>query len=338
MRRWAWRGLIRVTPDNAVLERALTDADPARTPRDAHPDARAIATRDRIIRSSRAPERRRARTFGWAAGLTAVVASTALAIGVLMPQGAAVAGTPAPLSFEGSASLAETVATADADLSVFSEPVTPMRTVRTASWSFSVDVDAGHAEVVPQLATFAWSEDLSGESVVINGVAYDPGDAVANQNAEVVSSGEVAARIVYAPGEFETPVVAIPGESSSDVRALLEAFGLPSDPTAFDVMTSITSVFGQWTLTNAQHAELLALLEEAGGAQALGTSTDRLGRPVAGIRVIAPDGVVSDDVLVSLDTGRIVGVERTVLVDDGIVAPGSITDYRMWDLDEEMVE
>lgn len=325
-------------PDNAVLERALTAADPARTPRDAEPDARAIATRDRILRSSREPQRRRARRVGWAAGLTAVAASAALAFGVLLPQGAAVAGTPTPLAFDGSASLAETVATADTDLGVFHEPESPERSVRAASWSFSVDVDAGQAEIVPQLSTFQWSDDLSGEAITINGVAYDPGDAVANQEAEVVSTGEVASRVTYAPGEFVTPVVAVPGETPADVRALLEAFGLPREPSAFDVVTAVTSVFGQWTLTNAQHAELLALIEDSGGAQALGATTDRLGRPVAGIRVIAADGAVSDDVLVSLDSGRIVGVERTVLVDDGIVAPGSITDYRMWDLDEEMIE
>lgn len=325
-------------PDNALLERALTAADPARTPRDAEPDARAIATRDRILRSSREPQRRRARRVGWAAGLTAVAASAALAFGVLLPQGAAVAGTPTPLAFDGSASLAETVATADTDLGVFHEPESPVRSVRAASWSFSVDVDAGRAEIVPQLSTFQWSDDLSGEAIAINGVAYDPGDAVANQEAEVVSTGEVASRVTYAPGEFVTPVVAVPGETPADVRALLEAFGLPREPSAFDVVTAVTSVFGQWTLTNAQHAELLALIEDSGGAQALGATTDRLGRPVAGIRVIAADGAVSDDVLVSLDSGRIVGVERTVLVDDGIVAPGSITDYRMWDLDEEMIE
>ncbi|WP_136035948.1 hypothetical protein [Microbacterium sp. K35] len=325
-------------PDNALLERALTAADPARTPRDAEPDARAIATRDRILRSSREPQRRRARRVGWAAGLTAVAASAALAFGVLLPQGAAVAGTPTPLAFDGSASLAETVAAADTDLGVFHEPETPERSVRAASWSFSVDVDAGRAEIVPQLSTFQWSDDLSGEAIAINGVAYDPGDAVANQEAEVVSTGEVASRVTYAPGEFVTPVVAVPGETPADVRSLLEAFGLPREPSAFDVVTAVTSVFGQWTLTNAQHAELLALIEDSGGAQALGATTDRLGRPVAGIRVIAADGAVSDDVLVSLDSGRIVGVERTVLVDDGIVAPGSITDYRMWDLDEEMIE
>ncbi|WP_431791353.1 hypothetical protein [Microbacterium paraoxydans] len=323
--------------DNALLERVLVEADPARTPRDAEPDARAIAARDRIIRSARAPRRRRARTIGWAAGLTAVAASAAVAIGVLLPQGAAVAGAPSPLVFEDAGSLGDTVAAAEADLDVFSPPAEPERSTRTAFWSYNVEVDTERAEVVPQFATFTWEEDLSGEAVAINGEPYAPTDAVANGQAEVKSTGEVASRVVLAPGEFVTPVVDVPGDSAEDVRALLVAFDMPEQPTAFEVVTAITSVFGQWTLTNAQHAELLTLIEESGGAEALGTTNDRLGRPVSGIRVVSADGVVRDDVLVSLDTGRIVGLERTVLKDDGVFPAGAIVDYRMWDIDEEML-
>ncbi len=145
--------------DNALLERVLVEADPARTPRT--PRTRAIAARDRIIRSARAPRRRRARTIGWAAGLTAVAASAAVAFGVLLPQGAAVAGAPSPLVFEAAGSLSDTVAAAEADLEVFSPPAEPERSTRTAFWSYNVEVDTERAEVVPQFATFTWEEDLS---------------------------------------------------------------------------------------------------------------------------------------------------------------------------------
>jgi len=47
---------------------------------------------------------------------------------------------------------------------------------------------------------------------------------------------------------------------------------------------------------------------------------------------------VSDDLLVSLDTGRIVGIERTVLKDDGVFPAGAVVDYRMWDIPEEVVQ
>lgn len=326
-------------PDNALLERVLVEADPARTPRDAEPDARAIAARDRIIRSARAPRsRRRVRTIGWAAGLTVAAASAAIAFAVLTPPQSAVAGTPPPLVFESAGSLSDIVAEAETELTVFAPPADPERSVRTASWSFNAEMDTGRTEVMPQFSTFTWSADLSGEAVAINGVPYDPADAVANGDSEIVSSGEVASRVTFAPGEFETPVVAAPGESAADVRALLGAFGMPDDPTAFEAVTALTSVFGQWTLTNAQHAAVLALIEDSGGAQALGESTDRLGRAVAGIRVLSADGIVSDDLLVSLDTGRIVGIERTVLKDDGVFPAGAVVDYRMWDIPEEVVQ
>src|SRR6478736_3429251 len=100
--------------ENAVLERLLSDADPATTPRDAPPDARALASRDRIIRTGSAPRRRRARTIGWTTGLTAAAASTALAFAVFSPQGAAVAGTPSPLDFDGSKTVAQIVDDASA--------------------------------------------------------------------------------------------------------------------------------------------------------------------------------------------------------------------------------
>lgn len=322
--------------DNAVLERMLSDADPAPTPRDAAPDARALATRDRILRTSVAPRRRRRRALGWASGLTAVAASTALAFAVFSPQGAAVAGMPSPLDFVGSITVAQIVDGAEESLAGSPGPAAPERTVRTASWGFNVDVDSMTTTVVPQLSLLTWEEDGSGRATTINGVPYDPSDAVASNTAEVTSSGRVVNDLVMAPGDFTTPWTAVPGETRGDMVAVLRAFGMPETPTAYDVETAFTSVLGQWTLTNAQHGELLRIFEDAGGGQPLGTTTDRLGRPVSGIRVPSPDGAWSDVILVSRDTGRIVGVERTVLVADELFAAGSIISYQLWDVDEDV--
>lgn len=323
--------------DDAVLERMLIDADPAPTPREAAPDARALATRDRILRTDVAPKRRRRRTLGWATGLTAVAASTALAFAVLAPQGAAVAGMPSPLDFEGSSTVTQVVDDADASLAAASGPAAPERAVRTAFWGFSVEVEAKVSKVVPQLSTLTWEPDGSGRMTIIAGVPYDPEDAVASNVAEVTSSGEVVTDLVMAPGDFYTPWTEVPGETRQDMIAILRAFGMPENPTAYDVEMAFTSVLDQWTLTNAQHRELLSLFEEAQGGEALGMTKDRLGRDVNGIRVVSPDGAASDLILVSRDTGRIVGVERTVLIADDVFAAGSIISYQMWDLDEEEI-
>ena len=323
--------------DDAVLERMLIDADPAPTPREAAPDARALATRDRILRTDIAPKRRRRRALGWATGFTAVAASAALAFSVFAPQSAAVAGTPSPLDLEGSSTVAQVVDDADASLAAASGPATPERAVRTAFWGFSVEVEAKVSKVVPQLSTLTWEPDGSGRMTIVAGVPYDPADAVASNAAEVTSSGEVVTDLVMAPGDFYTPWTDVPGETRQDMIAILRAFGMPENPTAYDVEVAFTSVLDQWTLTNAQHRELLSLFEEAQGGEALGMTKDRLGRDVNGIRVVSPDGAASDLVLVSRDTGRIVGVERTVLIADDVFAAGSIISYQMWDLDEEEI-
>lgn len=320
--------------ENAVLERMLSDADPATTPRDAQPDARALATRDRIIRTGNAPRHRRARTVGWVSGITAVAVSTAVAFAVLAPQGAAFAGTPSPLDFAGSSTITQIVDDASTALADVPGPSAPERTVRSASWGFAVDVDAKTTTVVPQLSTLTWNPNGSGRMTIIAGVPYDPTDVVASNAAEVSSSGKVITDLVMGPGEFATPWTSVPGETRDDMVAMLSAFGMPENPTAYDVEMALTAVLGQWTLTDAQHRELLLLLEDAGGGDALGTSTDRLGRAVTGIRVQSPDGAVSDLVLVSLDTGRIVGVERTVLIADDFFPAGAVISYQMWDVDE----
>ncbi|MDQ0725236.1 hypothetical protein [Microbacterium sp. W4I20] len=327
-----------MTSEHSVLERALIDADPARTPRDAAPDARAMAMRDRIIRTSSAPKRhRRARAVGWTAGITAAAASAVLAFAVLVPNSPAIAGSPSPLDFAGSSTIAQIVDEASADLEAVPGPAEPLRFVRTASWGFSVEVGNETTTVVPQLSTLTWEPDGSGHMTIIEGEPYDPADAEASNGAEVKSSGEVVEDFDITPEQFASPWLTTPGDSAEDVTALLRAFGMPENATAYDVEMAVTAVLGQWTLTNAQHREMLAVLEGAGGGEALGTSTDRLGRPVTGIRIMSPDGAVSDLVLISLDTGRIVGVERTVLKADAVYPAGAIISYTMWDVDEELV-
>ena len=326
-----------VRGDEAVLERALTEADPARTPRDAAPDARALATRDRILRKARTAKRPHSRAVGWASGAVAVGASAIFAVAMLLPQQTATAGTPTPLDFDGSRTIAEIVEGADADLAAVAGPATPLRLVNAASWGFSVDVVDETTQVAPQLSELTWSPDGSGRMTIVRGVPYDPTDAVANNRAEVSSSGDVVSDLIMAPGDFEPPWSEIPGDSRDDVLALLSAFGMPADPTAFDIEAAFTSTFDMWTLTNAQHRELLSLLEGTGEGVALGDSTDRLGRPVAGIQFLTPDEGAKDVVLVSLDTGRIVGVERTAITADEVFPAGAIISYRMWDVESEVI-
>nr|WP_201471623.1 hypothetical protein [Microbacterium hydrocarbonoxydans] len=323
--------------DHALLDRVLTDADPARTPRDAHPDAAALSVRDRIIRDARAPRRSRAVVVGWAAGLATATAAAVVAVAVLIPQGQAVADGLDPLDFSSAQNVSTTVAGAQDALASTPGPAEPERLVRSASWAFDINGSTGETEVVPQLTLLRWEADLSGHMTSILGVPYDPSDATANMDAEVSSSGQVAVDLPIGPGQFETPVPEAFGSSESDVEAALTAFGMPAEPTGAEVLTAMTTMLQQWTLTNAQHSQLLGILEATGDAEGLGTTVDRLGRPASGLRVVSADGAASDVVLISGDTGRIIGIERTNLEHTDVIDAGAVMSYTLWDVDESLV-
>jgi len=319
------------------LDRLLHDASPARTPRDAKPDAEAMAMLRRIMATDPHPHRVRNRLIGLVGAAAVVIAATVVGVSVLAPAGQAVAATPHPLAFDGSGTVRDTVSSAQSALAAVPGPDAPERFVRSATWSFNVDVDRAAARIVPQLVTLRWEADQSGEVTIVDAEAYDPSDAAANAASEVTSSGTVSMDLDMAPGDFATPVAAEPGESTDELLAVLRAFGMPDKPSAFEMVTAISSLLEQWTLTNTQQAELLGLLADTDGAVALGASTDRLGRPVTGLRVTSGDSAASDVVLISLDTGRIVGFERTNLLPDDILPEGAVIGYRLFDVDEEFV-
>lgn len=323
--------------DHALLDRVLTEADPARTPRDAPPDAAALRMRDRIIRDARAPRRSRAVAIGWASGLATAAAAAVVAVAVLVPQGEAVAEGLDPLDFTSAMSTAATVETAQEALASGDGPAAPERLVRSASWAFDINGSTGETEVVPQLTVLEWEADLSGHMTSILGVPYDPADATANMGAEVSSSGQVSVDLPIEPGQFATAVPEPFGNSERDVAAALSAFGMPSDPTGAELLTAMTTMLQQWSLTDEQQSQLLSMLETTGDAQGLGSTVDRLGRPATGLRVTSDDGAASDVVLISAGTGRIIGIERTNLEDTDLIDAGAVVSYTLWDVDESLI-
>lgn len=93
--------MVTVLEDDA-LTRLLVEANPARTPKGADPDAAAIRMRERIVRTGQPTARRTKRRtvrVAWATALTATAAAGAVVFGLALPAGQAVAVTPAPLSF-----------------------------------------------------------------------------------------------------------------------------------------------------------------------------------------------------------------------------------------------
>ncbi|WP_217184199.1 hypothetical protein [Streptomyces sp. AC495_CC817] len=317
------------------LDRLLYAAAPARTPRDAKPDAAALEMLERIMATPPHPHRTRNRVLGSLSVAAAVVAAVVVGANVLVPTGHAEAATPEPLAFSGEATVADTLSAAQDALASSDGPDAPLRYVRTANWSYNVEVGES-SEIMPQVITLQWDQDQSGHVTVVDGKPYDPSDAAANASSEIVSTGEVSNEYVIEPGQFGTPAVEPFGATEEDLRTVLQAFGVPEAASGFEVMTGVGTIIDQWTLTNAQESSVLGILSQTDGVTALGTSTDRLGRAVSGLRIVSEDGVASDTVLLSLDTGRIVGVERTNLIENEVYPVGAIIGYRLFDIDEEI--
>lgn len=318
--------------DDDTLTRLLIDANPARTPKDAELDAAAVRMRERIVRTRHVRERsapRRTVRVAWASALTATAAVGVVVFGLVTPAGQAVAVTPTPLIFTEAGSTQQVVERASALLADGGGPAHPERSVESAVWALAVDVDEQQMAVIPQFSTLTWNEDLSGRLVAVEGEKPLRGDA-RNESAEVARGETVLFDLEMAPGEFNTPVVAPPGETADDVLAMLTAYGMPADPDASQLVDSMITALDQWTLTDAQHAVMLELLDAEDGVSVLGESTDRLGRSVYALSVPASGDGTDESVLISTESGRIVGVESEQASADGIIPEGAVVMYNLW--------
>ncbi|MFK4804973.1 hypothetical protein ACI3KX_03850 [Microbacterium sp. ZW CA_36] len=317
--------------DDDRLTAMLRASNPARTPLDAGPDAAALAVRDRIMGAGHVRPRVLPRVM-WVAAAAFVVIAVA-AVSILVPRAPAAAVTPAPIAFTSGGTVEEVVRMAEEKLAAAPGPEVSSRFARSESWGLSVDVDEQRSEIVPQVMTLEWNPDLSGRMTVVAGEPYWPAGAARQGEGEATAPGETLSEMEFAAGQWNTPVVDLPGASREDMFALLTAFGMPESPTASDVIQAVTGVFEQWTLTNEQQGQLLRILEESGGMTVLGSGTDRAGRDVVGLETKSIFPGVEDMVLISAETGRIVGVESTRVTPDGIVPAGAVISYRMWGTD-----
>jgi hypothetical protein len=322
--------------DDEELGRLISAANPARTPLDAPPDA-ALLTR---IMTQRPPRPRPVvQRFAWL-----VAPLTALAVAVVAVVASVAGGMFSPAAAYGPPQLewkptqqtpAEVVEMAHQRLST-SVAQTPHRASTTTSWSLSVN-DAGEPEeattISPLVTSLAWQEDLSGERVVTAGIPYAIGGG--EPTSDAVKPGTVIDDASFSAGEF--PALA-PDAGSLDYAGFgdfVAAYApLDEGTKAGDAMLAISDVMSEWTLTNEQHRALLDVLFRYDGLQVEGTTTDRLGRAVIGLRSDAEFRPgESTTLLISADTGRIVGMEITVTGEDANapVPVDTVTYYALWE-------
>lgn len=322
------------------LDRLFRAADPTRREQYADLRAQDLAVRESIIRGTRAPDstprpRPRRAWAGFTVALASVLAAVVVSVLVLTPAQQAVALTPPPLIYGNPAPLDEVVENAHEALADGVGPDQERR-VRMLGWGWNIDMGSQEIEIVPQESTLVWGPDGAGAVTIVAGESlWEDDDRPAGVAASPYSPGEVIASFLQTPEEFNAPepLLTLSGSTHEDLWPVLNVYGADESSPSGELLSAIQTLLGYWTLTDAQHATLIDMLAESDGIRVLGETRDRLDRRVVGLRVEDPERPDhADTVLISTDTGRIVGVETELLHAMDFI-PAGVMSYTLWDIE-----
>ena len=318
------------------LEQRLRAANPVGSARNAPLTPRERAVMESIIAEPvpAAPARRTARWSFVAAPLGAL-AVLAVIIGFFGPFAApAAAYGPPPLVYEAvDDTLEEIVRVAQQRLTAERQTLTAERRSESVSWNLAVS-ESGEPEEIsfisPLVTSLRWTEALAGSRIVREGEPY-PIDDPAFTPSTVVDPGTVLNEETYAAGEYPAYLPDAGNLDAQYAKDLLAQYAPTTTEQPGDAMWAIIDLLNEWTLTNTQHGYLLDSLLAYDRIAVLGTTTDRSGRPVIGIQGMANGGLATT-LLISAETGRIVGVETAVASSDAAlpVPHGTVTSYILW--------
>lgn len=264
--------------------------------------------------------------------LATAMAATALIVALpLAIPTAATAMTPPALEYRALAASADDVlADARAQLAA-SDAGESVRGVAYSGWFLQVDpAESAQGFILPQNVSLAWSADLSGQQTITAGVAYVV-DLAGSDATEIPIEGTVLAEMTFAAGELVVPDRDAPGQTEAEMESTLGSYAAsPLRGDAGTIIDATDALMSLWTLTDAQQSAVLAVLDAGEGLTVLGAATDRQGRDVIALEAAADGAVVAKTILISQDTGRIVGVETTQRTDDVSVQSGDVISYRLW--------
>ena len=263
---------------------------------------------------------KRSRAAAWVSAVSATAAAAVFAIAVLVPQETEASSAPAPMVFADASGLTAVLRDAEQLRVTVVGPAEPERAAAIASWNFTPE----GASTAPDISVVTWSADLAARVTSF--------ESIPSTTDASYAVGDLIDELTIAAGEFRSPFIEIPGDSRDAMIAVLEAYGMPQDSDGVEVVLAISEALDQWTLTNTQHSVMISLVQDAGEISSAGAATDRLGRAVTGLRVPAESGTSDTVLLISTETGRIVGMETREIADHA-GSEGSLIGYRMWDVD-----
>lgn len=329
-----------MTYSEADLDRLFRAASPVPRHRASRVTTADQEVRDRIVHGLdlRPAQWQRLPRF-WAGVATATAAAAAVAtlvaFSLLTPLQSAVAVTPPPLQYSSAPALSEVLNSAHARLSEHPHVAQQPR-VQSVTWAWNADMAAESVEIVPQKVTFEWGAGAPATATITAAESYWAGDRLPDGiKPSQYRPGDVIDRIITMPEDMSLPpeVVDLHGSDVTSMTAALTAFGSTSQSMSGEVLAATAGLMQYWTLDDAQHATLLDLLSDAGGVTVRGETVDRLGRAVVGLRVSAVTPERSETVFVSVETGRIVGMESELIAPvEGL--PLGVIIYTMFDAGE----
>lgn len=268
------------------------------------------------------------------------VAAAAVVVAVVAPLFAptsATALTPPPLEFRPvDRSVSEAVADAQRLLTDGDGPAEPVREAEYVGWFSQIAPDEPAPEnvvIVPQEVRLAWQPDLSATQRVTAGTPFwADADRESALPADTPEPGALLAEDTFAAGEFAVPDVAAPGDTPEELLSVLTVLGAPADGSdAVALIDAVDALMSLWTLTDAQQAALLSLVADAEGVDVRGAATDRAGREVLALTATSPAyGGVSRELLISADSGRIVGLESARTTPAPPLRAGDVISYKLW--------
>lgn len=290
--------------------------------------------------------RRRSRLVLAAAG---VATSVALAFTVVPWVGGgaepAYAATPPllelqePVAADASEALRRIATEAAAHPQVAAGPVQADGARREASWqSWSLSTRVGGEQVtsavVPQESRLRWEADGTAALRVVTGAPYFP--TTEHEEAYEAAGGPAEEGTVLRDeslGSFTADFADPPPASAEQMATYLGQDAVAPEGTAA-LFVAVEDLHREWTLGSAQRAALLEVLAAAPGVTALGSTTDRVGRPGEAFAVESDHTGLPTRYVLVVDpaTGALLASEQWLTTSAGAldVPVPSVIAYTVW--------